>query len=91
MLESACGNEVFSMVDGVEVFNGRGSKEENAFAYEIAKKFNMSGTGASDAHKIDDVGTFATEFEQPIKILDDFIEELKAGRFRPVVLNKWNQ
>ena len=48
----------------------------------------MGGTGASDAHKIEDIGTFATEFEADIRDLDDFIGELKAGRFRPRVLRK---
>ena len=76
------------MVDAVEVFNGRGSEQENAFSHEIAKQFGLGGTGASDAHKLDDIGTFATEFERPIRNLDDFITELKSGRFSPVVLDK---
>ncbi|MDA0771108.1 MAG: PHP domain-containing protein [Chloroflexi bacterium] len=88
MLDKACTSEVFSMVNGVEVFNGRGSKEENAFSAEVAKRFDMGGTGASDAHKIDDIGTFATEFEVDIRDLDGFIAELKGGRFRPRVLQK---
>ena len=88
MLERACRNDVFDMVDAVEVFNGRGSEQENAFSHEIAKQFGLGGTGASDAHKLDDIGTFATEFERPIRNLDDFITELKSGRFSPVVLDK---
>ena len=88
MLDRACSSEVFSLADGVEVFNGRGSKEENAFSAEVAKHFDMGGTGASDAHKIEDIGTFATEFEGKIRNLDDFIAELKAGRFRPRVLHR---
>lgn len=88
MLDRACRNQVFSLVDGVEVFNGRGSKEENAFARDIADRYGMHGTGASDAHKLEDVGTFATEFERPISNLQEFIEEILAGRFRPVVLKE---
>ena len=88
MLDYACTSDVFSLANGVEVFNGRGSKEENAFSAEIAKRLDMVGTGASDAHKIEDIGTFATEFEADIRNLDDFISELKFGRFKPRVLRK---
>lgn len=88
MLDRASSNKVFSVVDAVEVMNGRGSEEENAFSHEIAKRFGMKGTGASDAHKVEDVGTFATRFEQPIRSLEDFIVELKAGRFSPLVMDK---
>ncbi len=88
MLDRACDNSVFSMVEAVEVLNGRGTKEENAFAGELAKRFDLKGTGASDAHKLDDIGTFATEFEAPVKCLADFVREIKAGRFRPRVLRR---
>ena len=88
MLDYACSSDVFSLANAVEVFNGRGSKEENAFSAEVAKRLDMGGTGASDAHKIEDIGTFATEFEADIRDLDAFIGELKAGRFRPRVLRK---
>ena len=86
MLDRACRNPVFPMSDAVEVLNGRGSEQENGFAGGIARRLDMKGTGASDAHKLNDVGTFATEFERPVAGLDDFITELRAGRFAPVVL-----
>lgn len=87
MLDGACRNSVFPLSDAVEVLNGRGSEQENAFSHEIAKRFGLRGTGASDAHKLGDLGTFATEFQRPIRGLEEFIAELKAGRFSPVVLN----
>ena len=88
MLDRAFRNKVFPMVDAVEVFNGRGSDQENVFSGEIAKQFAKGGTGASDAHKLDDLGTFATDFQFPVRSLDDLIRELKAGRFSPVALQK---
>ncbi len=88
MVERAARNEVFGMVDAVEVFNGRGIPEENAFSQEMAKWFGLPGTGASDAHRLEDLGSFATEFEQRITSLDDLIAELRAGRFKPVVLDR---
>ena len=86
MLDRACGNSVFPMSDAVEVLNGRGSQHENAFAGDMAKRLRMKGTGASDAHKLDDIGTYATEFESTITCLEDLVAELRTGRFSPVVL-----
>ena len=88
MLDRAARNEVFGKVNAVEVLNSRGSEQENAFSLEIAKRFGLKGTGASDAHKLADIGTFATEFERPIRCLEEFIQEIKAGRFSPVVMSK---
>jgi predicted metal-dependent phosphoesterase TrpH len=79
-------NVVYSFVDAVEVLNGRGSADENAFSLDVSRHFGMPGTGASDAHRLEDVGTFATEFGVRINKLGDLIKELKAGRFRPVAL-----
>ncbi|MCH8110024.1 MAG: PHP domain-containing protein [Chloroflexi bacterium] len=88
MLDRAARNEVFGKVNAVEVLNSRGSEQENAFSLDVAKRFGLKGTGASDAHKLADIGTFATEFERPISCLEEFIEEIKAGRFSPVVMSK---
>ena len=88
MIERAARNRVFDMVDAVEVMNGRGSSEENAFSHEMARWFDLPGTGASDAHKLEDLGSFATEFQRRVTCLDDLITELRAGRFRAVVLDE---
>ena len=90
MLDRAARNEVFGKINAVEVLNSRGSDQENAFSLDIAKRFHMKGTGASDAHKIEDIGTFATDFERPISCLEEFIQEIKAGRFNPIVMSKRN-
>ena len=88
MLDRGARNHVFGMVNAVEVFNSRGLPEENAFSADLAKRFNMPGTGASDAHKLEDIGTYATEFERRITDLNDLITELRAGRFKPAILDK---
>lgn len=87
MIERACSNPVFKIVDAVDVMNGRGTSNENSFSRDVAERFGLGGIGASDAHKISDLGNFATEFSRPVRRLEDFITEIKAGRFRPVVLN----
>jgi hypothetical protein len=46
----------------------------------------VSMTAGSDAHKVEQIGTVATEFERPVSCLADLIKELQAGRFQPVDL-----
>ena len=86
MLNRACRNRVFGLIEAVEIFNGRGSDEENHFAGDIAERFGLPATGASDAHSIEQVGTYATRFYEPVRDIDDFIAELKASRFSPFSL-----
>ena len=87
MMDRAARNHVFGMADAVEVMNGRGLPEENAFSGDMARRFGLPGTGASDAHRLEDLGSFATEFERRVTSLDDLIAELRAGRFRAVALD----
>ena len=80
------GERVFGLADTIEVLNGRGSKVENGFSRALGRHLGTPGTGASDAHREEDVGTYATEFSRPVRCLGDLVEELRAGRFRAVTL-----
>jgi predicted metal-dependent phosphoesterase TrpH len=81
MISRGLRNEVFGMVDGIEIRNGRGTEKENEFSGNLAKELKMPGTGASDAHKLSDIGTYATEFYDKITGLDDFIVSIKSGTY----------
>lgn len=85
-LEKAATKSIFSIVDGVEVLNGRGSERENDFSHELTDMLDMKGVGTSDAHQLHDIGKNATRFERRITGLEELITELKAGRFSPVIL-----
>ena len=87
IVRSAGRNPLYGVADAVEVLNGRGSKGENEFAHDLSVELGMARLASSDAHRIEDIGTFATEFERPIGDLGDLITELRAGRARPVVLD----
>ena len=52
MLERASRNGVFEMVNAVELFNGRGLPEENAFSHDLADWFGLPGTGASERAQV---------------------------------------
>ena len=85
-LERAVANPACSHVTAVETQNGRGSDRENAFSAEVAARLSLPTVAASDAHERKDIGRCATEFERKITGLEDLITELKAGRFRAVIL-----
>lgn len=83
-VEQARRNSLYTLVHAVEVENGRGTEPQRAFAKAVAARLGLPATGASDAHRREDVGTLATEFTWRLSTVDDLIKELRAGRFRPV-------
>lgn len=85
-LEQAAANPAYRLVCALESHNGRGTERENRFSRELCQRLGIPGTAASDAHHRDDVGRCATQFQRPISDLADLIRELRAGRFRPVLL-----
>jgi hypothetical protein len=42
----------------------------------------LPGTGGSDAHRIDEIATWITVFDNDIKDENELLHELHAGRFR---------
>ncbi len=70
-------------LDGVEVFNGKASKEENdnavKWAEEIGARVKTSG---SDCHRKTGVGLGGIITEEPIKSNDDLIRILKSGNYK---------
>jgi predicted metal-dependent phosphoesterase TrpH len=85
-LERAQRNPAYAHCCALERINGRGSARENEFSARLCDLMGMAGSAGSDSHAISDVGKCATEFDRRIETLDDLIEELRAGRFRPVSL-----
>jgi len=85
-LARASRNPAYRYCAALEAINGRGTDEENTFSQRLCDVMQMPGTGGSDAHARTDIGRCATEFERPIETIEGLIEELKAGRFRPVDL-----
>ena len=88
MIERALRNDVFDLVEAVETRNGRGTKKENEFSENIAEELNLPMTGASDAHKIDEIGTFATRFSDNVRCLADLIKALKSGYYQPIDIRR---
>lgn len=80
-IDHACKRKAFSFVDGVEVRNGKVTEQENEMALHVSERLNLPGTAGSDAHRIQELGTWITDFERDIQSELDLVQELRAGRF----------
>ncbi len=83
-VEQACKRRVFEYVDAVEIGNGSLADDENDMAAKVAEKLGLSGTGGSDAHRIDELARWVTVFEKDIRNEAELVAELHAGRFKAV-------
>ena len=86
MLNRALDDEMFHLFDAIESRNGRGKASENFFSEDLRQGLYLPGTGGSDTHRLEQMGTAATLFERRVTSLDELIAELKAGRMRAVDL-----
>lgn len=85
-VERASANPVLRLVDAVETQNGRGNAAQNDFSGKLGHRLRLKGSGGSDAHALKDIGCCGTRFQKRINNLQEFIAELKAGRFEAVRL-----
>ncbi len=77
----ACTWKVFDFVDAIEIRNGNDSPEESDMAAQVAARLGLPGTAGSDAHEVDEIGKWTTDFEREIENERQLVEELRAGRF----------
>ena len=83
-VEQACARKVFDFVDAIEIGNGKLSDQENDMAARVAARLGLPGTAGSDAHRLDEVARWLTDFERTIESEQELIEELRSGRFEVV-------
>jgi len=81
-VEQASKRKMLQLVDAVEVGNGKLAPDENEMARKVAEKLGLPGTGGSDAHRVDEIATWVTDFEKDIEDENELLQELHAGRFR---------
>ncbi|MDP2919378.1 MAG: PHP domain-containing protein, partial [Dehalococcoidia bacterium] len=87
-VEKLCQKGIFKYLDTIETLNGRGKERQNQFSAALGKKLGWQGIGGSDAHELKDTPTCATHFERNVRNLEELIQELKAGRYKPVDLRE---
>ncbi|MDY6972754.1 MAG: PHP domain-containing protein [Thermodesulfobacteriota bacterium] len=86
--ERAMQRQLFKWVDAVEVLNGMVTEKENSLASRVSSGLGLPATGGSDAHEINKVGLYATQFFDGIKNESDLIEALKGGKYSPIAFKR---
>jgi predicted metal-dependent phosphoesterase TrpH len=71
-------------VTGVEALNGGSKKGENERVSELIDKYGYHAFGGSDSHLVSFIGLCATEFDRDIQTIDDLVDTLRTGGYRPV-------
>lgn len=69
--------------DALEVKSVNLAPHEQRLAEKLARDLGRPMTTSSDAHRLEDVGRYATEFEEPIQNMADLQKSLRRGTFRP--------
>lgn len=71
-------------LDGLEVASVNLKPHEQRLARNLAQAIDRPMSASSDAHRLDDVGRYATEFTDLVRNLPELVAALRAGRFQPV-------
>lgn len=82
--EQAAQRPIMHNVNAIEILNGKCNERENGQAAEVARILNLATTGGSDAHAPDEIGCYATEFEDNPKDMAEFMAALKSGHYKAV-------
>lgn len=68
---------------GLETRSVNLEDHEQRLAIRLADNLGIPPTASSDAHRLDDIAAYATEFDDPIQCMADLRAALIRGRFRP--------
>ena len=76
-------------IEVVEELNGLNSPEENEKAQALIKQNGLKGIGGSDSHFANSKWflNYATEYNNPIKTIEDVVKELRHGEFQTTFLD----
>jgi predicted metal-dependent phosphoesterase TrpH len=80
------GYDIGHALRAAEQLNGGSSQQENARAQQLVAERQLFGIGGSDAHFVSAVGKFMTDFKRPIRTMQDLVEHLHSGDYRPITL-----
>ncbi len=68
----------------VEGLNGGSRRGENERVQEVADRYGYRTFGGSDSHLVSFVGICATEIDGEVRSIEDLVQTLKTGSYRPV-------
>jgi len=74
------GDKIYHLpIDAIELYHPDHSSLAVAKVQKAMQKLGIPGVGGSDAHKIFDVGSCVTLFENEIKSEADFVDQIRRG------------
>jgi len=79
--ERAATRPIFEAVHAIEAYNCKVTQQETQIAFDVAARLGLPCVAGSDAHTLDDVGKFSTDFHKDISSDEELLAELIAGRF----------
>ena len=75
------GNLIYELsLDALELYHPGHNERALTKVRKAMEDLGLPGTGSSDAHKVFEVGSFVTLFENEIQGEEDFIREIRGGR-----------
>lgn len=75
---------IFDMpFEALEIKSVNLESHEQRLAEKLANDLGRAKTASSDAHRLEDVGRYATEFSEPVQCIADLQNALRRGTFRP--------
>jgi predicted metal-dependent phosphoesterase TrpH len=75
------GNLIYELpLDALELYHPGHNERALAKVRKAMEELGLPGTGSSDAHKIFEVGSFVTFFENEVRGEEDFLREIRGGR-----------
>lgn len=72
----------------IEVCSSHLNEHEQRLARRIALTARLPGIAGSDAHSLEEVGCYATDFQDLIMSMADLQQALRRGRFRPATVTQ---
>jgi predicted metal-dependent phosphoesterase TrpH len=74
-------------IDGVvavEALNGGSRRGENERVQQLIDRYGYHAFGGSDSHLVSFIGICATEFDRDVHDVEELVQALRAGGYRPV-------
>jgi predicted metal-dependent phosphoesterase TrpH len=77
------GNLIYELpLDALELYHPGHNERALAKVRKAMEELGLPGTGSSDAHKIFEVGSFVTFFENEVRGEEDFLREIRGGKIK---------
>ncbi|MGC9323768.1 MAG: phosphotransferase [Desulfomonilia bacterium] len=71
------------LFDAIEIFSSNHSQLENYLGLKLWHQYRFTAISGSDTHALETAGILPTQFDHPVRSMDELVDELKKGRCRP--------